>query len=153
MWIIISESLICTSSFRISLLSNLSSAIHSLGCFITSSSSHLVNLFHSFLLEYPVVGSNFLESVIHTCLTFHTYCISFLLLRKSENRQWILVRVSAHCRLYCWVTSATKLLYIFFLLRHLPVFSYQMWVGYCIPKFQILPWTFSITYAIFTFSL
>ena len=69
----------CTSSFCRSLLSSLSSVIHSLEFLVTSYSSHLAIFLPSLVLESPVVGSNFPESFIHGCLT-SPYLLNFSLL-------------------------------------------------------------------------
>ena len=84
-----------------------------LGFLVTVFGSHLENFLCSLFLEAPVVGSNFLESFIHACLV-SLYLLYFsLFLQQSEKRPCILVWVSVHYKIDCWLTSIQKLLLLF----------------------------------------
>ena len=105
MWVIITELSICTSRFCMSTLSNLILVIYSSGFLVTSYSSHLANLLRSFFTWKPLWLTKLLLKVLSALvLRFCTYCIFFLLIKRSKNIPCLLVQVSDHCSMSCWVT-------------------------------------------------
>ena len=153
MWVIVSESSICTLNFRRSPLSSSSSVINYSGFLVMSSSLHLRNFLRSLVLEAPLVGSTFLESFIHACLA-SPYLLAFVF---ASSTIWKKTRVFlCECQfivnLHRWLNLVQKILLLLFHLRHLPLFSYHLFAGHCIPWFQLLPWFTQLHSPFFSFT-
>ena len=89
----------CTLRFCRSPLSSSNLVLHYLRFLVTSYSLYLANVFHTLVLEAPVVGSIFIEILVHASLV-SPYLLSFSsLLRQSESRPCLILRVLAHYRL------------------------------------------------------
>ena len=61
-----------------------------------------------------MAGLKFLKFSSTLVLRLHNYQLLYSIIPWSENNPCLLVKVSAHCRMSCWVTSMQKLLLFWF---------------------------------------